>query len=137
MRNKIVWVISVQICPKILLPHPIFFSRRARWNFGKVVVILSVVPTVSCSAERSLSILQRSKTDQKHHEIASVIWHCYILNMLTNRVDIEKVIDEFSSEKVRSKFFFQPIFIPNNVIDLFWMLSRKYISESCAFQKEY
>ena len=60
----------------------------------------------------------------------------YIEYAYVNRVDIEKVIDGFSSEKVRSKFFFQPIFIPNNVIDLFWMLSRKYISEFCAFQRE-
>ena len=40
--------------------------------------------------------------------------HAYV-----NKVDIEKAIDKFSSEKVRSKFFFQPIFIPNSVSDLF------------------
>ena len=38
-----------------------------------------------------------------------------------NRVDLEKVIDQFSSEKFRSKFFFQPIFKPKNVDDLFWI----------------
>ena len=34
-----------------------------------------------------------------------------------NKVDIEKVIDEFSSKKGHSKFFFQPIFRPKNVDD--------------------
>ena len=33
-------------------------------------------------------------------------------------LDIEKVTDEFSSKKNRSKFFFQPIFRPKNIGDL-------------------
>ena len=49
-----------------ILSHPIFFGQRARWNFGKFVVVLSTISTVSCSAERSLSILQRPKTEEKH-----------------------------------------------------------------------
>ena len=68
---------------KTLLSHPIFFGQRIRWNFGKVVVILSVMPTVSCSAERSWSILQSLKRDQEHHGIGSpqssgtdMCWKC-------------------------------------------------------------
>ena len=38
---------------------------------------------------------------------------CYV-----NRVDIEKVIDEYPSKKYHSKFFFQSIFRPKNVDDL-------------------
>ena len=40
-----------------------------------------------------------------------LLWirHYYILNVFMS--DTEKVIDEFSSKKVRSKFFFQLIFI--------------------------
>ena len=34
-----------------------------------------------------------------------------------NRVDIEKVTDEFSPKKGRSKFFFQPIVRPKNIGD--------------------
>ena len=44
--------------------------------------------------------------------------------LMPTKVDIEKVIYEFSSEKVGSEFFFQPNFIPNNVSDLFWILQR-------------
>ena len=47
------------------------FGQRARWNLGKVVVILSVIPTVSCSTERSLSVLRRPKTEEKHHGAVS------------------------------------------------------------------
>ena len=44
---------------KVIFPHPIFFGERAYWNFGKVVVITSVTPTLSCSAERLFSVLQK------------------------------------------------------------------------------
>ena len=99
--------------PKIILSHPIFFGQRACWNSGKVAVFLSVIPTVYCSAERSLSLLRIPKTDQKHHGTGSVMDQAllYIERVYVNRVDTEKVIDEFSSKKVRSKFFFQLIFI--------------------------
>ena len=52
--------------------------------------------------------------DRLRHLALLCIEHAYV-----NRVNIEKRIDEFSSENVRSKFFFQPIFILNNVSDLF------------------
>ena len=55
--------------PKVLLRHPIFFYPKRPLQFWKVIVILSFIPTVSCSAERSLSILQSPKTDQNHHGI--------------------------------------------------------------------
>ena len=90
---------------KMLLSHPIFFGQRAHWKLGKVVVIFSVIPTFSCSAERALSVLRCPKTDQKFLYLCSE-------RVYVNRVDIEKMINEFSSsKKVRSKFFFLPIFI--------------------------
>ena len=36
-------------------------SNSFRCNFGEVVVILSVAPTVSCSVEQSFSVLRRPK----------------------------------------------------------------------------
>ena len=39
-----------------------FFGDKARCNFENVAVILSVPPTVFCSAEQSFSTLQRPKT---------------------------------------------------------------------------
>ena len=74
--------------------------------------------------KRSLNILQRPKTDQKHqgqdrlsHLAVLCIKHAYI-----SRLDVEKVIDEFSSKNVHSKLFFQPVFIPDNLSNLFWIL---------------
>ena len=49
-----------------------FLRPKDLLKFGKVVFILNVTPTVSCSAEWSLSILQRPKTEQKHHGIGSL-----------------------------------------------------------------
>ena len=55
-----------------------------------------------------------------------------------NRVDIEKVIDEFSSKKGCPKFFFYSIFRSKTekVDDIFWILSKKWISEFYACQRE-
>ena len=47
-------------------------SENNPLRFWKIVVILSVIPTVSCSAERALNIFQRPKIDQKHHGIGSL-----------------------------------------------------------------
>ena len=47
--------------PKVLLPHLIFISEIPRWNFGKVVVILGIIPTDSSSAERSISVFEDRK----------------------------------------------------------------------------
>ena len=59
--------------PRVLLSRPrfyldhcliqIFFGKSGSWNFGKVVVILSVIPAVSSSTELSFSVLQRSKAN--------------------------------------------------------------------------
>ena len=63
-------------------------------NFEKTVVIISIIPATSCSAERSFSV----KTEKKLHssicenwkhtlevpgiKTVSVIWHYYVLNSL-------------------------------------------------------
>ena len=106
---------------KVILSHPIFFGERVRWYFGKVVVILNVIPTVSCSAERSFSVLRRPKTSLKSTLGQDCLSHLALLcigRAYITRLDIEIVIDEFSSKKGRSKFFSQPILRPKNIGDL-------------------
>ena len=80
--------------PRVLLSRPrfyldhcliqIFFGKSGSWNFGKVVVILSVIPAVSSSTELSFSVLQRSKANfgGNWDRIVSVIWHYYVSNVL-------------------------------------------------------
>ena len=88
---------------KVILFHPIFFGERARWNFGKVVVIFSVRLTVSCSAERLFNVLRRPKTNLKSIMSQDCLNHLAILcieRAYVDRLDTEKVIDEFSSKKV-------------------------------------
>ena len=78
----------------------------ARWNFGKVVVIFRVTPTVSSSAEQSFSVLRRPKTNLKSTKAGNRLGHLAVLRIkyaYLNRVDIEKITDQFSSKKGRSK----------------------------------
>ena len=85
--------------PKVLLSQ----SITDRWNFGKIVAILSVIPNASCSAERSFSVLRRPKIslrntmgqDRLNHLAPLCFERAYV-----NRVDLEKVIDQFSTRKV-------------------------------------
>ena len=107
---------------KVILSHPNFFGERARWKFGKVAVIFSVISTVSYSAERSFSLLRRQKTNLKSTMGQDCFSHLAILcieRAYVNRPDIVKVTDEFSPKKGRSKFFFQSIFRPKNIGDLY------------------
>ena len=99
-----------------------FFGERACWKFGKVSVIFSVISTVSYSAERSFSVLRRPKTNLKSTMGQDCFSHLAILcieRAYVNRLDIVEVTDEFSPKKGRSKFFFQPIFRPKNIGDLY------------------
>ena len=126
----------------------------------KVVVILRVIPAVSCSAERSISVFRGNtgrslrgnmgrslrgnmgrslrgnmgrslrgnmgrslrgdmgrslrgnmgrslRGNMGQHRQGHLVLLC-IKHPYVNRVDIERVIDEFASKKGRSKFFFQP-----------------------------
>ena len=61
---------------KVILSRPIFFDEGTRLNFGEVVAIQSVTPTVFCSPERKSSVLRKTKTDvrNKWGRITSVIW---------------------------------------------------------------
>ena len=43
--KEIACVISVKLYLKVTLSHPIFFSKSARCDFMKIVVILNVAPT--------------------------------------------------------------------------------------------
>ena len=54
---------------KNLIVSSNFFRPKSPLKFWKVAVILSVIPTVSCSVEWSLSVLQRPETNQKYHGI--------------------------------------------------------------------
>ena len=75
--------------------------------------------TVSSNYRRPKDPKTENRPEAPRDSIALVIRHRYMLNMLSQQQTIEKVIIEFSSEKIRSKFFQQSIFIPNNVSDLF------------------
>ena len=102
---------------KVILSHPISFGERVLRTFEKVVIIHSVLPTVYCSAEHSFSVLRRPKTNLKITLVQNCLSHLALLSIErahVNRLDFEKVIDDLSSEKGRSKFFFQPIFGPKN-----------------------
>ena len=80
----------------------------ARWNFGENVVIFRVTPTVSSSAEQSLSVLRRPKTNLRSTKAGNRLGHLALLRIkyaYLNRGDIEKITDQFSSEKGRSKLY--------------------------------
>ena len=90
--------------PEVLLCHQIFFAERAHWNFGKNVVILSGMPTVSCSSGRSFSVLRRPKTTPRstmgQEDCLSHLTLLSIECAYFNRVDIEKLFDKLSSKKI-------------------------------------
>ena len=125
--------------PQVLLSHLIFFGGRARWNFGKVVAILSIIPTASCSAERLLSVLWRPKTnlrstmgqDRLNH-LALLCFECAYVN----RLDIEKVIDEFSSKKVVPSSFSNQFSDKKTLIRFVLNFVKMWVSEFCSCQRE-
>ena len=102
LRKNCLSYFGINVSQSIIVSY-IFFGQRLRWIFGKVVIILSVIATVSCSADRSFSILRRPETKLRiilgkgrpNHLALICFEHSYV-----NRVDIGKVIDEVSSEKV-------------------------------------
>ena len=114
--------------PKVIFSHPVFCGERAHWNFGKVAVILSVILTVSCSTERSFSVLGRPKInlsstmgqDRLSHLALLCIERAYV-----RRGDNQKVTDRLSSEEGRPKFFSQPIFRPKIIGYFFSEYCRK------------
>ena len=113
--NKLLELSRYKCIPKVILSHPISFGERTLQNVGKVVIILSVLPTFYCSVERSFCVLRIPKTNLKSILVQNYLIHLALLcieRTYVNRLDIEKVIDEFSSEKGRSKFIFQPMFRP-------------------------
>ena len=78
-------------------------------NLGTVVVILDIIPATSCSAERSFSVLQKLKRYPRRTMEEDCLSHLTLLrpeHAYNNRVDTEKVIEEFESRKDRSEFFF-------------------------------
>ena len=78
-------------------------------NLGTAVVILAIIPATSCSAERSFSVLRKLKTYPRRTMEEDCLSHLTLLRIehaYNNRVDTEKVIDEFESRKDRSEFFF-------------------------------
>ena len=61
--------------------------------------------TVSSNYQRLKDPKTENRPEAPWNSIALVIRHRYMLNMLSQQQTIEKVIVEFSSEKIRSKFF--------------------------------
>ena len=95
---------------KVILCYPIFFGERARCNFRKVVVILSIVPTVSSSLEQSFRVLQRSKTNLRSTMEQDRLSHLtlfFIERAYVSRVD------------------FQPIFSPKMLV-IYFGSCKKY-----------
>ena len=78
-------------------------------NFGKVAVILNIIPATSCSAERSFNELRKLKRDIRSIMDQACLSHLSLVHIeraySSNRIDNEKVIDEFKLRKDCSKFF--------------------------------
>ena len=78
-------------------------------HFAKVVRIFNVIPATSCAAERSFSALRRLKTYIRSTMGQDRLSHLALLSIeraYSNKIDMDKVIDEFASRKGRGKFFF-------------------------------
>ena len=89
--DKITWVISIYVFRfmylKVILSRPIFFDEGTRLNFGEVVAILSVTPTVFCSPERKSSVLRKTKTDVRNTMGQDRLSHRALLSRFsTNRL---------------------------------------------------
>ena len=77
-------------------------------HFGKVTLILNIIPATSCSAERSFSALRRLETYLRSTMGQDRLSHLALLcieRAYGNTLDIEKVIDVFASRKQRSQYF--------------------------------
>ena len=78
-------------------------------RLGTVAVILNIIPATSCSAEWSFIVLRKLKTYPGSTMEEDCLNHLALLRIeraYSNRVDTEKVIDEFQSRKGRCEFFF-------------------------------
>ena len=111
-----------------VLSDPIFFGQKASWNFGKVVVILSVIPIVSylLNGHWVFSKDRKQTRSTIWDRIASVIWHYYILNML---MLIEQIL------KKRLMSFHQKKFVPSSFSNQFlyqttWVIYFESCKES-------
>ena len=72
---------------KVILSRPIFFGEGTRLNFGEVIAILSVTPTVFCSLERKFSVLRKTKTDVRNTMGQDCLSHLALLSRFsTNRL---------------------------------------------------
>ena len=77
-------------------------------HLGTVVVIINITPATSCSPEQSFSVLWKLKRYPRSTLEEDCLSHLALLRVeraYSNRVDTEKVIDEFESRKGCSEFF--------------------------------
>ena len=77
-------------------------------NFGKVFVFLNIIPATSCYAERPFFVLRKLKPYLRRAMDQDCLGHLALLRIeraYSNRVNTEKVIDEFESRKGSFKFF--------------------------------
>ena len=106
--------------PNLSIVSSDFFGEKTRWKFGKVDVILSVIPTAFLFCwtvvygfaktknnpyKNPLKSLQSMEHDHLSHQELLCIERAYV-----DRVDIEKVVDEFLSRKGRFSFSTQLIY---------------------------
>ena len=100
-------------------------------SLGTVAVILNIIPATSCSTEQSFSLLRKLKTYPGSTLEEDCLSHLALLRIeraYSNRVDIEKMIDEF--EKVVSSS------LSNQCLFIFSFVKKVDISEFCACQSE-
>ena len=99
---------------KLNSPHYVLICMHGNYKFsflsnlGTVFVIINIILATSCSAEQSFSVLRKLKRYPRSTLEEDCLSHLALLRVeraYSNRVDTEKVIDEFESRKGCSEFF--------------------------------
>ena len=108
--------------PKVLLSHPFFSAKEPTEILEKLSLFSASYQLFLVLQNGPFSVLRRPKANLKSDVGQDRLSHLellYIERTYVNRVDIEKLIDGFSSKTGRSKLFFQPISRPKNFGNLF------------------
>ena len=123
-EKNIAWVISVWMYTKVLMSHPFFSAKEPAEILEKLSLFSASYQLFLVLQNGPFSVLRRPKANLRSDVGQDRLSHLgllYIERTYVNRVDIEKLIDGFSSKTGRSKFFFQAISRPKNFGDLFWI----------------
>ena len=63
------------------------------------MAVMSVMPAMNCTAERSFSTLKRIKSDLRSTMTQSRLNHLMIRKLLINKLDLELIANEFIDAK--------------------------------------